>query len=399
MQNRRELLKRSALLSLAPTIPAFLRTAAATPLKSHERILVVIQLDGGNDGLNTVVPFKDDGYLANRRALQLPVGQLLKIDDSTGFHPNMQDMADLLQDNRLAVVQGVGYPNPSRSHDVSMAVWHTASPDREDHRGLGWLGKALDQLSSSHELPSSVLVADEEAQVALRGRKSLSVNMDSLKDFDAQFAVRQLPVSDVDSSVAAFMKRSALDAYATAQRVAQIAVSSGMEANENLSRLGSDLARRLKIIANLIQAEFGPRVYYCIQPGYDTHATQLRDHRELLSTLSSSLKAFLADIQSSGWGDQVLVMCFSEFGRQVKENASEGTDHGTAGPVFLAGNSVQAGLHGTPVDLGQLDGNAPEHTVDFRQVYATILERWLSIEPTAVLTHPPTPLNLLRHDG
>ncbi len=396
MQNRRELLKRSALLSLAPTIPAFLRSASAAPLGSHEKVLVVIQLDGGNDGLNTVVPFKDDGYLANRRALRLPVDQLLKIDNSTAFHPNMQSMAELLQDNRLAVVQGVGYPNPNRSHDVSMAVWHTASPDQEDHRGHGWLGKALDQEPTSREQPSSVLVANREVPVALKGRKSLSVTIDSLKDFDAQFTSRQLPASNIDSSVAAFMKRSSLDAYATAQRVAQIAASSGMEANENLSRLGSDLARRLKIIANLIQADFGPRVYYCMQPGYDTHAAQLSEHGGLLSRLSSSLKAFLADIQTSGWGDQVLVMCFSEFGRQVKENASEGTDHGTAGPVFLAGNSVQAGLHGSPVDLGRLDDNAPQHTVDFRQVYATILQHWLSIAPTAVLTHPPTLLNLLK---
>lgn len=232
--------------------------------------------------------------------------------------------------------------------------------------------------------------------MALKGRKSLCVSMDSLKDFDAVFASRQLPPSDVDSSVTAFMKRSALDAYATAQRVAQIAASSGTRANEHLSRLGSDIAQRLKIIANLIQADFGPKVYYCMQPGYDTHAAQLSEHGGLLSRLSSSLKAFLADIQTSGWGDQVLVMCFSEFGRQVKENASEGTDHGTAGPVFLAGNCVQSGLHGKPVDLQRLNDNAPEHTVDFRQVYAAVLERWLSIAPATVLPHPPTLLNLLK---
>lgn len=396
MHNRRELLKRSALLSLAPTIPAFLRSASAAPRESSGKILVVIQLSGGNDGLNTIVPFKDEGYLANRKALRLPVDQLLKIDDSTAFHPNMQAMSGLLQDNRLAVVQGVGYPNPNRSHDVSMAVWHAASPDPEDHRGNGWLGKALDRMPISHELPSSALMANQEVPLALKGRKSLSVTMDSLKDFDMQFSKRKLPQNDFDNSATAFMKRASLDAYATAQRVAQIAASSAAQANENLSRLRSDLATRLKIIANLIQADFGPRVYYCTQSGYDTHAAQLPDHAELLEVLSSSLKAFLADMQTSGLGDQVLVLCFSEFGRQVKENASEGTDHGTAGPVFLAGNSVRAGLHGRPVDLQRLDDNAPQHTVDFRQVYATILQHWLSIEPASVLSHPPTPLDLLK---
>lgn len=396
MRNRRNFLRNSALLSLAPTIPAFLRAATAPPTNTSGKILVVIQLSGGNDGLNTVIPFKDEGYLANRKSLRLPDDRLRKIDDSTAFHPSLKSVFELLQDNRLAVVQGVGYPNASRSHEASMAVWHTASPDPEDHRGTGWIGNALDQLPISHESPSSVLVANQEAPVALQGRKSLSLTMDSLQEFKSELTARQLVVSDSDSSVAAFVKQSSLDAYAMALRVSQIATDPGTKANEKLSRLPSDLSRRLKVIASLIQADFGPRVYYCMQPGYDTHSQQLRDHENLLAVLSSSLKAFLDDLQSAGLGDEVLVMCFSEFGRQVKENASEGTDHGTAGPVFLAGNKVHAGLHGTAVNLQQLNDNAPVHTVDFRQIYATVLERWLGISPATLLPESMPALPLLR---
>lgn len=396
MVNRRDILKNAVLLSLTPTIPAFLRSAVAAPRNSKERILVVLQLSGGNDGLNTIVPFKDDGYLSNRTALRLPADKLIAIDESTAFHPNMQAMSDLLQDNRLAIVQGVGYPNPNRSHDVSMDVWHTASTDQEDHRGNGWLGNALDRMPISHEVPASLLVADQETPTALRGRRSLSITLDSLKEFAGDYAARQLQIAEGDDSITEFMKRSALDAYATTDRVASIAARDGAGRNENLSKLRSNLARRLKVVADLIQADFGPRVYYCMQPGYDTHSVQLRDHADLLSTLSTSLKAFLEDMQASGLGDQVLVMCFSEFGRQVKENASEGTDHGTAGPVFLAGNQVQAGLHGSPVNLQKLEGNAPGYTVDFRSIYAEVLNNWLNVPQAPQRQAWPAPMELLK---
>ncbi len=152
-----------------------------------------------------------------------------------------------------------------------------------------------------------------------------------------------------------------------------------------LSKLDGPLARRLKIVSDLIRADFGPRVYYTQQSGYDTHAGQLNTHSQLLGSLSNGLKAFLDDIEAAGNADRVAVLCFSEFGRQVAENSSAGTDHGTAGPVFLAGKSFQSGLHGRPVDLSQLDQNAPSHTVDFRSIYVEILREWLQVKPDVKL--------------
>lgn len=397
MFDRRELLQHATLLSLASTVPAFLRAGLAAMPQAQDRILVVIQLSGGNDGLNTIVPFKDDQYAASRQALRLPEDRLIGIDDETAWHPAMRAMADLLDDGRLAIVQGAGYPEPNRSHEVSMAVWHTAHTDPEEHRGYGWLGRTLDRLPITAGQASSVVVSNVSMPAALRGRKTTSAAMDSLRDF--QIAPDELPTAGLraSSSLAEFMRRTAVDAHATAQRVQAIAASTGAGGGSSLARLRSTLARHLKVISDLIRADFGPRVYYAVQPGYDTHSEQLQTHAQLLRTLSVSVKAFLDDMVAAGNADRVVVLCFSEFGRQVKENASEGTDHGTAGPVILAGDPVVAGIHGRAPDLTRLDGNAPQHTVDFRSIYARVLRDWFQLKPNSVLTNfdDSTPLQRL----
>lgn len=379
---RRDFLKSSAVLSLVPTVPAFLRPACATENKS-DRILVVIQLSGGNDGLNTVVPYKDEAYFDNRKRLKLDKDRLLKLSDDTALHPAMTDMADLVEDGRLAVVRGVGYPKPNRSHDVSMAVWHTASLDQEEHDGHGWLGRTLDS-TGPHTEPQALLVADTEMPTALRGRKARSIAMDSLMEFDVEPPSEPIAQALQGDSLESFMQRATLDAYATAERMQDLLKASD-ESGSQLARQRSSLARRLGIVSKLIGADFGPSVYYCMQPGYDTHSDQLQTHNGLLGTLSRSLKAFLDDIQAKGRGKDVTVLCFSEFGRQIRENGSGGTDHGTAGPVFLAGEPVQAGVLGVHPNLTELEQNAPKHTVDFRRVYATVLDEWLGIPSEQVL--------------
>ena len=385
--DRRQLIKNAALLSLAPTVPGFLRSAAAAQNES-KRILVVVQLSGGNDGLNTVIPFRDENYSANRKRLQLPQDRILKLTDETALHPAMGAMSDLLEDGRLAIVRGVGYPKPNRSHDVSMAVWHTASTDQEDHDGHGWLGRVLDRERSSQSEPQSLLVADTEIPLALRGRKSRAIAMDSLTEFEVPTNSPVLSENATASPLAEFMQRATLDAYETADRMQDLLAAAENDSGSNLSRQRSSLARRLGVIAKLIAADFGPRVYYCMQPGYDTHSDQLQTHNDLLGTLSRSLKAFLDDVESLGRGRNVTVLCFSEFGRQVRENGSAGTDHGTAGPVFLAGSAIQPGIFGAHPDLSKLEQNAPQHTVDFRSVYASVLEDWLKVPAAELLGKP-----------
>ena len=381
MLTRRDFLKTSSLLVLAPTVPAFLaRTARATQAQADGRVLVVVQLDGGNDGINTVVPFRDDGYARHRERLRLPAESLVRINDQLGFHPALGDFGTLLEAGRLAVVQGVGYPNPNRSHFRSMAIWHSARLDPEDHTGDGWLGRALDDSRPSAEGPTCLLVGASPPPAAIRGRRVASAAIERAEDFalasaaDARAAIGPAAAGD---DLAAFVRRSMFEAYAASDRLA-----AGARTGDGATRYpASQLGGRLRLVARLLKAGFRTRIYYTLQPGYDTHAAQPQTHANLLSELARALKAFLDDLSASRLDDRVAVLCFSEFGRTVAENGSAGTDHGTAGPVFLAGRSVRGGLVGATPSLVDLD---PTHGdlrvgIDFRRVYAGILQDWLGV--------------------
>ncbi|MFO1092783.1 MAG: DUF1501 domain-containing protein [Planctomycetaceae bacterium] len=384
--SRRHFLRDSALIAMAPGIPAFLgRTARGADAKTDGRILVVIQMDGGNDGINTVIPFADPGYAEHRKELKIADDKLIKLNDQVALHPNLKPFAELLDDGRLAIVQGVGYPNPDRSHDVSMAIWQTARFDPDEHNSFGWIGRALDAAPQPADgAPHSVLIADRTPPVALRGRRSASVAFTSFGDLQLKSgaALAASPTSTDSDDLLAFARRTALDATATADLVADVARSSAADAAAYPT---TELAGRLKTVAQLIKAGFATPVYYAIQSGYDTHAAQLPAHGRLLRELAAAVKAFLDDLKSAGAGDRVLVLGFSEFGRRVEENASLGTDHGTSGPVFLAGAGIKSGLHqATPSMTDLVDGDL-RMSVDFRSVYAAILTRWLMIDPLPVL--------------
>jgi uncharacterized protein (DUF1501 family) len=388
MDSRRDFLKHASLVALAPVVPSFLaHTARAAVPDKDGRILVVIQLEGGNDGINTVVPFADEGYAQCRKALRLRKEQLIKVNDSVGLHPEMKDAGQLLESNRLAIVQAVGYPNPNRSHFESMAIWHTARFDPEERRGLGWIGRGLDGGPAPRGgVPAAVFVGGGQMPVALRSRRSVASGLTRPEDFvlarDVQPARAGLGGEPKDDLLA-FVRRSAVDGYATAERMAEVVRDGDSTGRYPASKLGQQLG----LMARLIKGSIGTRVYYARQPGYDTHATQLGPHAVLLRDLSGALKAFLDDLAAAKVADRVTVLVFSEFGRTVKENSSQGTDHGTAGPVFLAGPSVKAGLVGAMPKLLDPD---PKHGdlrvgLDFRRVYATVLESWLGLPAKAAL--------------
>jgi len=398
MLTRRDFLQASSVVALAPSVPSLLRrTARAAEGGNNERLLVVVQLSGGNDGINTVVPFADDGYKRHRKELRLPGDRLLPLNDSLALHPSMQGAMDLLEEGRLAIVQGVGYPNPSRSHPVSMATWQSARLDREEHRSYGWIGRGLDAAPNLRpNVAGSVLVGDEPTPLTLRARKTASASLRSIEEMlSFNESGRSLAAATGDTNdLSAFVQRQSLDAYATADLLRSLARPEGQTASSYPS---TALAGRLKLIAQLIKADLGSRVYYATQPGYDTHSQQLPRHSRLLRQLAGALKAFVGDLHTAGLGERVLVLCFSEFGRRVAENASIGTDHGTAGPVLLAGSPVQPGVHGQTPALADLAGDEdPEYTVDFRSVYASILERWLGIDSTLALAAEFPQLPLLR---
>jgi uncharacterized protein (DUF1501 family) len=373
----------SSLIALAPTVPGFLaQTARAAAPRRDGRVLVVLELNGGNDGINTVVPFADEGYAKHRKALRLAKERLIKVNDRVGLHPSLQGFGKLLEAGQLVIAQGVSYPNPSRSHFQSMATWHTARLDPEDRRGPGWLGRALDEAGGTASL---LQVGADPPSVAIRGRRSIATSIARIEDLalDAGSDPRKaLPRMRPGDDAAAFVQRSMVDAYTAADRTQQLTPH-----KDDGRYPQSGLASRLRLIAQLLKGDQDTRIFYTLQSGYDTHAGQLFAHSNLLLELSGAVKAFLDDLAAAKVADRVLVLLFSEFGRTVKENGSAGTDHGTSGPVFLAGPNVKGGLVGATPSLLDLD---PKHgdlrtTIDFRRIYASVLEDWLGLPARAAL--------------
>ncbi|MEX1229890.1 MAG: DUF1501 domain-containing protein [Planctomycetaceae bacterium] len=392
--NRRTFLKSTSLIALGATAPALLRqTAHAIEGRGNERILVVIQLSGGNDGINTVVPFNDEGYAKHRPKLKLNADRLIKVSDDVALHPSMKAAAELLDDGRFAVVQGVGYPNPNRSHDVSMAIWQTARFDPEEHKTFGWIGRAADERPAPADgSPHAMLIGTESPPIALRGRRSTTAALAHLGDLrlSAGAAIATVPTGGTRDELLSFASQTTADSRATAQLLEHLNAQGG----DASGYPESELSKRLRSVSQLIKAGFSTPVYYAIQSGYDTHAAQSATHSRLLRELSAAMRAFLQDLQAARLSERVLVLCFSEFGRRVSENASLGTDHGTAGPVFVAGEAIHAGLFGETPNLSDLDGDDLKMQFDFRQVYATILDDWLGVASTSILGGTFEPLKL-----
>lgn len=401
MFTRRQFLKAGSLVSLSPLVPTvWARTARAAVAAPDSKVLVVVQLDGGNDGLNTVIPFTDDAYHRARNKLRLDPVKLHKLDDRLALNESMRAAKEVFDDGRLAIVQGVGYPNPDRSHFRSMRIWQTASFDDAAHNQYGWMGRALDgsRIEGGNEA-SAIYVGQEEVPVAMWGRRSVATAISRADDLKLLLPAARASAVNVPSAVPAdslqqFVTQQMLGAYTAAERFESRAATASP-----VSYPDSQLAPRLKLIAQLLRSGSSARVYYTQQSGYDTHAAQLYTHASLLRELAGALKAFAEDLREAGLDQRVVVLAFSEFGRRVAENASAGTDHGVAGPVFLAGTPVRGGLHGAPPNLTDLDAGDIKMTTDFRQVYATLLDEWLQIPSIGILGEEFTSLPLLRTVG
>lgn len=399
MTTRRDFLKCTCLVPLAPLVPSlFTQAAHAAQAKPDSRSLVVIQLDGGNDGINTVVPYEDDGYARARSKLRLNPNRLHKLDDSVGLHPSLTGAKSLFDEGQLAIVQGVGYPNPSRSHFRSMRIWHTARFDEEQHDSQGWLGRALDIEKRPGGVPAgenSIYVGDQQTPVALWSRRSNAIALTRADDLvleGIRMLMPSVPGSDEDT-LERFVSRQVLSAYAVAE---QFRKQEARQRDKSANYPDTALAERLRLISRLLQSGSHARVYYTIQSGYDTHSAQLYAHSRLLEEFGDALKAFLADLSHAGLSDRVVVFAFSEFGRRVKENDSQGTDHGTAGPVFVAGEGIASGLIGEPPSLTDLEDGDLKIQTDFRRIYATLLDQWLTVPSKDILDSAFRNLNLFK---
>ncbi|MHC4462650.1 MAG: DUF1501 domain-containing protein [Planctomycetota bacterium] len=412
---RRDFLKAtlgaSTLLSFSSATPNFLtRSVMASASRRNDRdtVLVLVQLSGGNDGLNTVVPYGDDEYGRNRSTLRLPTKDLHKINSLLGFHPRMGAFMRLYKEGYLSIVRGVGYPNSDRSHEGAMRIWHTADPDRPN-RQTGWLGRAADSIWNPNETDTPAVFVGPIAQpFGLNAENAILPSIRSLRDLTTgqipgypkgksqRKRAAEIPRADKGNPLLDLLQHCTRNAYANSRRIEAVA-----RASANTAEYPSfQLATSFRTVAQLIRADVGIRIFLTEFGGggiggFDNHANQLGNHCALLHQLSESVAAFIHDLKRDKLLDRVLLMTFSEFGRTVKENGRRGTNHGAAAPVFLAGGKLKGHLIGPQPSLTELDNGAPKFHTDFRRVYATMLDQWLGFESRTVLDRQFKPLDIL----
>jgi len=394
--SRRQWIRNCSMLSLSPLVPSMLLHAAnGSASESDSRILVVIQLDGGNDGINTVIPIADEAYAQNRFQTRIAPKDALSLNKYNALHPSMKAAKELYDEGRLSIVQAVGYPNPDRSHFRSMRIWQTARFEEEEQNTYGWLGRALDNAGPRAGESDAVYIGPDRIPLALWSRRSTALAMVEAEDIELKAAnafSSPTPSRTSEESIEQFVSRSVLSAYKSSDELKQHK-STGRSA---VAYPDTQLSRDLKQVAQLIKAQLPTRIFYTALDGFDTHSRQEFTHAQLLDEFSNALRAFLNDLRNDNLEDRVLVMAFSEFGRRVRENDTQGTDHGTAGPVFLAGSPVKPGIVGRAPDLNDLDDGDIHSQYDFRQVYASILDRWLSVSSSTILGQEFEPLDLFK---
>lgn len=369
---------------------------------ADKRTLVLVTLYGGNDGLDTVIPYQDGHYLGGRGALAQQPNEVLAIGDGLALHPSLKGLKALWDRKRLAIVRGVGYPEPNRSHFRSMDIWQSASPETSEV--TGWIGRWLDATGSDPLRAVSIGPTLPRAFVGAKyaGAAVPSASLALPKDpkWSAAFTALASPAPD-DPPLAAQVARSASDLLRTARTVDAAERShpraparqsaTGQGAKGGAAATGGALAEQLGLVGDLIEAGVPTKVYGVSLSGFDTHADEKQTHANLLSELDSALTSFLQRLDTSHHGDGVVVVAYSEFGRRVAANASDGTDHGTAAPVLVAGPGVKGGFYGDEPSLTALDDGDLRFTTDFRSVYATLLERVVGVDQKVALAkHMPT---------
>ncbi len=419
---RREWLKSTvgtpALLALTPIVPSIFSraaraAAAAAAQDQRDNVLVLLQLSGGNDGLNTVVPYADDHYGRSRTTLRLAENELHKLDASLGFHSEFAAVWKLYQEGRASVIQGVGYPHGNRDHDAALRDWHTARPG-DDACQTGWVGRTIDLAASRGDptVPGMfvgpidkpfVLQAEQQIVPAIRaldagqlqGLERLRIQGQRWHELGGPAAGGGSSPENAANPLLDLAVRNQQAAYADGAQLEAVLRQADRSADYPPFQLASHLAA----VVQLIRARLGIRIFVVELGGggiggFDNHANQRDNHAALLRQMSLSLAAFVNDLQRSGLLDRVILLTFSEFGRTLAENGRRGTDHGEAAPVFLFGGRLRGGLVGAHPRLDQLVGEAPATHTDVRRVYATVLDRWLGLDSAAVLGQAYEPLDV-----
>jgi len=404
MISRRNFLQESlAVVSLGLGVPSVFSQAVVLAAEEKAsasvsgKTLVVVQMAGGVDGLNTFIPYRDPAYRAGRASLAIPESDVIPVDDRVAFHPSLARLKDVFDQGRLAIIEGIGYPQPNFSHFESMDIWQSADPMNAN--GDGWLGRYFAGLTDSQGHPLAGLSVGRRLPSAFETKGAPIASIESIETFGLQNAFQDrnaearrsslLKLYDVykpaKSPFAALLDTTLNNAYQAS--IDLTAAHASYRPAVPYPR--SSLASGLQMLAELI--DFGKggtsplRVGHVTIGGFDTHTQQPNRLETLLTQTSEAITAFWEDVNGHGHGDNVTILTWSEFGRRVRENAQNGTDHGSAGPMMLLGNKVKGGLYGEPPSLSNLDNGNLRFTTDFRSVYATVLERWLEAPADPIL--------------
>jgi uncharacterized protein (DUF1501 family) len=384
---RRNFLKLTGLTTTAAIIPGFLKAFNEHASEFSGKRIVIVQLSGGNDGLNTLVPFRNDIYYSQRPRLGIKPEKLLKISDDAGFNPALTGFQKIFDQGRMGIYNAVGYPNPDRSHFRSMDIWHTAS-NADEYLNTGWIGRMLDANCPGSDKPWFALEVDDTLSLAMKGafRSGFAV-----KDPGRLHVIVQDPFfkqlenqsnKSVHSGELGFLYKTLAETTSSASYIYE----KSKIYKSTFSYPQAPLGAELKQIAELIRSGIESRLFYTSISGFDTHVRQTDVHGRILGIVGNSLSAFVDDLAAGGELDNTVILVFSEFGRRVKQNAGNGTDHGTANNVYVIGGALkQKGILNPLSDLSDLENGDLKHALDFRRVYATLLDNWIGFDSKIVL--------------
>ncbi|MDB5136968.1 MAG: twin-arginine translocation pathway signal [Mucilaginibacter sp.] len=387
---RRDFLKNTALASGAFLIPAFLKpleSLANGDLTAYKN-LVIIQLSGGNDGLNTIIPYGNDIYYQKRSTIAINKADVIKLDDIQGLNPNLSALKDIFDQGWMGIINSVGYPNPDRSHFRSMDIWQTAS-DSNQFLTTGWIGRYLDSNCQTCKNPYTAIEVDDTLSLAMKGAnmKGIAVqDPNKLYQATREPFFKDLVHDHIDDHLnednLGYLYKTMIETYSSADYIQKTSKTYNVSADYPATALGN----QLKTVSKFINSGLQTRVYYVSLSGFDTHVGQQNQQGRQLKIYGDAVAAFIKDLKQTEKLDDTLVMTFSEFGRRVEQNASNGTDHGTANNVLIFGGKLKkAGIFNDAPDLTQLDNGDLKYKVDFRDVYATLMDKWLDVNNSQIL--------------
>lgn len=384
--DRRKFIKNSALASSLFFVPHFVKAfeTVATEQLGYKR-LVIVQLSGGNDGLNTIIPYRNDIYYRARPKLAITAG-IIKLNDDLGFHPSLRPLQSLFDDGELTIINNVGYPNPVRSHFRSMDIWQTASGS-DEYLQSGWLGRFMDAHGNK---PYNAIEMDEQLSLAMKGEyfngiatNDYKVLYNTARDPYFKNVINHYNDAHLSEHNLGYLYQSMIEAKSSAKYIFEnTTVKSSQESYPQ-----NGFAKQLRNVAQFVNSNLDTKVFYTSLGGFDTHANQHNQQARLLSQYAESVSAFVKDLKRNHTFEDTLILTFSEFGRRVKQNAANGTDHGAANNVFIIGKRLkQAGFYNNLASLSDLDDNGDiKYNIDFRSVYATILSNWMDVSSEKII--------------